>query len=125
MSRRGVESTGREIGRGLAPDAAGSAEASMHATLAALGFAPRRESRSPHRLTYRLCNCPYRDAARDHADVVCGLHRGLTRGLLDQLDPAGRLTAFVPGDPAAAGCLIELSGSIATDGLQRLQASSG
>src|SRR3954469_2344711 len=43
-SRRAVESTGREIGRELAPTGgASSAEEKMHATLTALGFRPRRE----------------------------------------------------------------------------------
>jgi hypothetical protein len=38
------------------------------------------------------------------------LHRGLTRGLLDQVAPAGRLVRFVPHDPDTAGCEIEIVG---------------
>lgn len=117
---RDVESTGREIGRQLAPETRGDAEASMYATLAALGFEPMRESHAPQRLTYRLCNCPYRDAAAENPQVVCGLHRGVTRGLLDELEASSELEAFVPRDPARAGCLIELSGPIVEDGLRRL-----
>lgn len=120
-SLRNVESTGREIGRELASGAGGNPEAGLHAALAALGFQPRREARSPGRLTYRLCNCPYREAAGENAQVVCGLHRGLTAGLLEKLDPASKLTGFVPRDPARAGCLIELAGPIAAEGLQRLE----
>lgn len=123
-----IESTGRQIGRELAPDAQGSAEgsaeASLHGALAALGFQPRRESHTPQRLTYRLCNCPYRDAARENPQVICGLHRGITRGLLDELDPTSRLTAFAPAEPAHAGCLIELSGKIAAQGLEQLEQAS-
>jgi hypothetical protein len=42
--------------------------------------------------------------------VVCALHRGLTRGLLDELQPTARLTRFIPADPDEAGCLIEVEG---------------
>lgn len=118
---RRLETTGRQIGRELAPTAVDTAEASLHAALAALGFQPRRETHTPRRLTYRLCNCPYREAASENPEVVCGLHRGITRGLLDGLDPASKLTAFVPHDPAHAGCLVEISGQIAAEGLARLQ----
>lgn len=121
MTLRKIESTGRQIGRELAPDARGGAEENLHAALAALGFQPRRESHTRKRLTYRLCNCPYREAARENPQVVCGLHRGITRGLLDELDPGSKLTAFVPQDPSRAGCLIELSGQIAAEGREQLQ----
>ena len=81
-SLRAVEATGREIGRDLAPkDGASSAEENMHAALIALGFQPKRELDPDGSLTYRLCNCPYRDAVRDSQQVVCTLHRGMTRGL--------------------------------------------
>ncbi len=116
---RQVESTGRQIGRELAPGGGSTPEAKMHATLASLGFQPRREARREGVLTYHLCNCPYRDAVRENADVVCALHRGITLGLLDEIDSAGALSAFVPGDPVQTGCLIELSGQIAAEGLER------
>jgi hypothetical protein len=47
---------------------------------------------------------------RENQPVVCTLHRGITRGLLDVLDPDAQLADFVPRDPDKAGCLIELSG---------------
>jgi predicted ArsR family transcriptional regulator len=119
---RDVESTGREIGRQLAPAAGGDAESNMYATLASLGFEPMRESHLPQRLTYRLRNCPYRDAAAESPDVVCGLHRGVTLGLLDELESSTELEAFVPRDPARAGCLIELSGPLAEAGVNRVEA---
>jgi len=111
---RDVEATGRRIGRGLAPrDAGGSPEERLRGVLAALGFRPEREPRGPGRLAYRLGNCPYREVAGERPQLVCGLHRGMTRGLLDEIDPATRLTAFVPQDPEAAGCMIEVRGPIA------------
>ena len=113
---REVEATGRRIGRELAArGAAGTAERRMYDVLVALGFQPEREPVAPDRLTYRLRNCPYRDAVRERQPLVCGLHRGLTRGLLDTLDPNTKLVGFVPKDPDAAGCLIELRGRMAAD----------
>jgi predicted ArsR family transcriptional regulator len=113
---RDVEATGRQIGRELAaPDADGTAERRMHDVLVALGFQPERDPVAHDRLTYRLRNCPYRDAVRERQPLVCGLHRGLTRGLLDTLDPKTKLVGFVPKDPDAAGCLIELRGRMAPD----------
>jgi predicted ArsR family transcriptional regulator len=55
-----------------------------------------------------LGNCPYRDAARESRQVVCTLHRGMTRGLLDVLEPEATLAGFVARDPDTAGCEIEL-----------------
>jgi predicted ArsR family transcriptional regulator len=81
----------------------------MGRALTALGFAPQREP-AQRRVVFRLGNCPYRDAVRENQPVVCALHRGLTRGLLDQLAPGARLASFVPKDPDRAGCLIEVEG---------------
>ena len=78
------EAIGREIGHDLAPEGgACSAEERMHAALVALGFQPKREVDPAGRLTYRLRNCPYRAAVRESQQIVCTLHRGMTRGLLD------------------------------------------
>jgi predicted ArsR family transcriptional regulator len=110
---RAVEETGREIGREIAPrHGACSAEEKMEAALASLGFAPRPR-RGHGSLTYELCNCPYRDAVHESPDVVCSLHRGMTRGLLDVIAEETELTGFVPHDPDRAGCLIELRGGLA------------
>lgn len=115
-ARRAIEERGRDIGRALAPTGgAATAEETMHAALVSLGFQPRREAQAPGELTYRLCNCPYRDAVREGQEVVCTLHRGMTRGLLDGISPETKLTGFVPRDPYAAGCLIELRGGLADD----------
>jgi len=116
VGRRAIESLGREIGRELAPARDSSpAEAKMHAALASLGFQPQRQLEEPGALTYQLCNCPYRDAARESRDVVCTLHRGMTQGLLDAIAPETELTGFVARDPSAAGCLIELRGGLAEE----------
>jgi predicted ArsR family transcriptional regulator len=103
-----VEQTGRAIGRELAGEVADiSLPESMLDALAALGFAPTREVRGP-KIRFVLRNCPYREAAVQNPQAICGLHRGITRGLLDRFEPHARLSAFVPKDPREAGCLIEL-----------------
>ncbi len=99
-----VEATGTRIGRDLA---AAPSEGGFEAALSALGFQPRREGTA----TYELRNCPYRDAVAADQQRVCGLHRGLTVGLLETLEPASELASFVPRDPYRAGCTIELRSS--------------
>ena len=119
-----VESTGREVGRELAAeDEAGSPEERMHRALAKLGFRPERSLTRDGRLDYTLANCPYRDAVRENQPVVCALHRGLTRGLLDGISPSTQLTAFVPHDPDLAGCLIQVEGPLADEVTERSAAA--
>jgi predicted ArsR family transcriptional regulator len=108
---RELERSGREIGRELAPAAVGDPLDALRGTLAALGFRPEAEVLAGGRLRCRLGNCPYRDSARVNADAVCGLHRGITAGLLDRIEPAARLAVFERHDPERAGCLIEATGS--------------
>jgi predicted ArsR family transcriptional regulator len=105
-----IEAIGRRIGRELAPaaDHRGLGEALADA-LAALGFAPRREPRRNGGLLLRLRNCPYRDAVAQNPPVVCTLHRGLTLGLLEALEPDARLAGFVPKDPRVAGCEVAVA----------------
>jgi predicted ArsR family transcriptional regulator len=110
---RDVEDVGRAIGREIAGGDGKGDEHEMYALLSALGFQPVRDEHSGDRLTYRLRNCPYREAVRERQPLVCGLHRGLTRGWLDTLDPKTKLVGFVPKDPDEAGCLIQLRGPMA------------
>jgi predicted ArsR family transcriptional regulator len=107
---REVEAAGRSIGRELASGPPASPERSIGDLLAALGFQPQVRVHPPGGLSCVLGNCPYRDSARENRDVVCTLHRGLTRGLLDELAPGATLTRFVPHDPDRAGCEIEIEG---------------
>jgi predicted ArsR family transcriptional regulator len=113
---RDVEATGRQIGRELTPpEHSGSADAQIYDVLVAMGFQPTRRFDREGTLTYCLDNCPYRAAVRERQSVVCGLHRGITRGLLDRLSPKTRLSAFVPKDPDVAGCEITLRGRLVKD----------
>ena len=104
-----MEQAARQIGHELAPGAHGRGVAeTMRDALSALGFQPRTEPHGATGLRYVLGNCPYRDAVRENQPVVCTLHKGITEGLLDVLDPKAKLTNFVARDPYTAGCLIEL-----------------
>ena len=113
IGARRIEAAGRSIGRELAPEGQGSPEERLQAVLVSLGFRPQREVSATGGVTYRLGNCPFCDAVRESPEVICGLHRGITRGLLDAIAPEAQLAAFVPGeDPRRAGCLIELGGAL-------------
>jgi predicted ArsR family transcriptional regulator len=107
---RELERSGRELGRELAHETGEPAVQSLRRTLEALGFAPRTARSAPGRVTFRLDNCPYRAAARGGQAVVCTLHRGITRGLLDRLAPSAELVRFTARDPVRAGCEIEIAG---------------
>lgn len=107
---RGVEETGRLIGRELAPDAAGSPGEALETTLIALGFQPTAQPREGGGLTFCLGNCPYSAAVRENQAAVCALHKGITLGLLDVLDTHARLDTFEPHDPDEAGCVIGIRG---------------
>jgi predicted ArsR family transcriptional regulator len=120
---RDIEAAGRQIGRELAPgDAGSSPEERMRSALVVMGFQPRRRIDPGGKLTYCLGNCPYRAAVRERQQVVCGLHRGLTRGLLDAISAQTRLSAFVPKDPDVAGCEITLRGPLAKEAALRAHA---
>ena len=105
---RDVERAGREIGRELAAGSRAAPDQVIEDMLASLGFRPRVERNSGARLACRLRNCPYRDSVHENQAVVCTLHRGLTRGLLDAVAPDARVARFVPHDPDRAGCEIDI-----------------
>ena len=104
-----AERVGRSAGRELGHARAGTApDEAVFGVMAALGFQPRAEAAEPGRQCLALDNCPYRDAVEANADVICRLHRGLLRGVLDSAAPAARLSRFVPHDPRTAGCEVEV-----------------
>jgi predicted ArsR family transcriptional regulator len=108
-SERELARHGVEIGRRLAPDGTAEQPADLlHDAFAAMGFQPEQ-----HRLgdatTYALCNCPYRDAVHAGRLRICALHEGITRGLLERVAPAGKLSAFIPRDPDRAGCVVQVA----------------
>ncbi len=105
-----VEETGREVGRELADEDDRSLPAGIARAFSALGFQPLVRAGADGALRCELGNCPYRASARENADVVCRLHRGMTEGLIERLDPSSTLTSFEPADPDEAGCRFEVVG---------------
>jgi predicted ArsR family transcriptional regulator len=104
-----IEQVGREIGRELSRSKEPEGiESGLRDALTALGFQPEQVARDGGKLHLRVCNCPYREAARGHQGLVCGLHRGMTRGMIESLDPAAKVSRFSPKDPDTAGCEIEI-----------------
>jgi predicted ArsR family transcriptional regulator len=102
---REVERAGREIGSELVDRPADNPADAFRDALAALGFEPTLEH-TEGGFECRLGNCPYRGAALRNQEIVCGLHRGITAGILGALDPEARLVDFEPKDPERAGCLL-------------------
>jgi predicted ArsR family transcriptional regulator len=82
---------GREWGRYLTEQpppyrgpAAEQAVAKLASALEELGFAPEVVAESQgYRL--RLRQCPFREVAQQHQDVVCAMHLGLLQGVLEQI----------------------------------------
>ncbi len=112
-----AEESGEQIGASLAATATGAtADERLRDAFASLGFQPVPEESADESITFRLCNCPYRDAVRERPQIVCGLHRGITRGLLTVISPRLRLADFIPNDPDRAGCIVRLSASGPTPG---------
>lgn len=108
---RQIEKTGREIGRELAPQKTDDLAASLAQIFSALGFQPAIQVEAEGHLSCTLGNCPYRDSVRESSDIICTLHKGITQGLLDGLDPTARLQRFEPRDPDRAGCQVEVVGA--------------
>ena len=71
----------------------------LTAIMEELGFAPQAEADADGG-QYRIClrQCPFREVARQHQDVICALHLGLMRGALSRMRApvtADRLDPFV------------------------------
>lgn len=106
-----AELAGEEWGRQLARDRGAvfstpvQARDRVVAVLDDLGFACETDEASPAEV--RLTRCPLLEAAYRHTDVVCAVHLGIVRGVLQEngADPAG--TQLFPfSEPRACGLLV-------------------
>ncbi|WP_300603195.1 helix-turn-helix domain-containing protein [Trebonia sp.] len=103
---RAAEEAGREWGAYLTEQpppyrrlSAAEAIAKLTAIMEGLGFAPQVQA-GDRDGEYRLClrQCPFREVAQHHKDVICSLHLGLMRGALTRMRApltAERLDPFV------------------------------
>jgi predicted ArsR family transcriptional regulator len=57
-----------------------------------LGFDPEATG-GPEGVTIEFTHCPFRELAEANPDLVCGLHRGMVEGFVDQLG-TGSMGAF-------------------------------
>jgi predicted ArsR family transcriptional regulator len=101
-----AEAAGREWGAYLTEQpppyqrlTAEEAIAKLTVIMEELGFSPQAET-GPGSGQYRLClrQCPFREVAQHHQDVICSLHLGLMRGALARMRApvtAERLDPFV------------------------------
>ena len=87
-AQRAGEEWGRYLAERPAPfrrvDAT-AATSQLVKTLDDIGFAPQATTTGRKRQIL-LHHCPFREAAEQHREVVCSVHLGLMRGLLDELD---------------------------------------
>jgi predicted ArsR family transcriptional regulator len=105
-----IREAGRRIGHDLAPDQSGDPSAAFMAVLRRLGFQPSVEDSDGSRSLCRLGNCPYAQSVKENPEIICTLHRGITEGLLERLEPGAHLTHFAARDPDQAGCELEIEG---------------
>jgi predicted ArsR family transcriptional regulator len=100
------------------PDAAQAVER-LSAMLAELGFDPQTVAeQGSYRI--RLHQCPFREVAEAHQDVVCGLHLGIMQGALAQMRAplsADRLQPFA--EPGVCIARLGTGGDQAPQGQRR------
>lgn len=101
--REEVAEAGAGWGRALAAAHPGPPDPvpTVVAVLDALGFAPRVVGDGVH-----LTACPYLELVRRNPDVMCGVHAGIARGVLDA---TGGGTASLDPFAVPGGCLVRLA----------------
>lgn len=67
----------------------------LETMLTGLGFRPSTDQRDAG-VELLLRNCPFREIAQEHPDVICGLHLGLLQGALGELRAPLQATAILP-----------------------------
>ena len=60
------------------------------------GFDPRFRRLTGAGVEVNLRDCPFRDLADDHRELVCTLHRGLVEGMVEGLKPPLSVREFAP-----------------------------
>ena len=82
---------------------------------AELGFAPEQVGPAPpddETTTIRFTACPLRELARTHSEVVCGVHLGMLREVLDRSGKPGAINASLHPFVEPELCLARLSTNV-------------
>ncbi len=79
-------------GRSLPP---GEAVERIGLLLEDIGFEPRPHAEGDT-VVFDLVDCPFRDLARDHPEVICSLHLGLLQGAASALGEAATVEGLQP-----------------------------
>jgi predicted ArsR family transcriptional regulator len=123
VRRRRAEKAGRQWAASLIPpttSAVDQADATRQVTamMTAMNFQPELIEPVGKTQDIRLRGCPYRDVARQQADVVCAIHLGLLRGAFTQLGGPPTevtLTPFVEPDLCAIHLTVATPPTSATE----------
>ena len=68
----------------------------LQEAMAKAGFEPRFRRLSGSAIEVSMRDCPFRELADDHRELVCTLHRGLVEGMVEGLKPALAVKDFRP-----------------------------
>jgi predicted ArsR family transcriptional regulator len=95
---------GSQLAGGRRPQTRLQARGEIVDILSDLGFAPRANEPVTN---VALTRCPLLDVARENTMVVCGVHRGLVRGALDQMGHGDQGAELFPfAEPGACRLLL-------------------
>lgn len=86
-----AEKAGQEWGRQFARESADIVE-----MLDGLGFSPRPANEGPDGSAIELVDCPFRELAREHPNIVCSLHLGIMRGAAQALGGSVAVASLQP-----------------------------
>jgi predicted ArsR family transcriptional regulator len=81
------------------------------------GFRPTLED--DHR-TVTLHRCPFRELAVEQPEMVCGVHRGLVAGILDEIGSSAAVELFAVPD-GSAPCVLRLTTSSEHESARELE----
>lgn len=99
---------GAELAEALGLEPGDEPRGALDHALGAMGFGPVHEPAEPGRAAYRLTVCPYAEVVKENPAVVCTMHRGILRGVLNRIEAGGEIVRFEPRNPFEAGCGLEV-----------------
>lgn len=83
----------------------------LQEALAEAGFDPRFRRQGAARVDIALRDCPFRELLDEHRDLVCSVHEGLLRGMLESCRPPLAMESFQPLADRGQVCRLTVSGA--------------